>query len=240
MCHRMRSLPVLLTTVVVGAFLAACGGTGKGSGLASTASSKAVAARGTPATTPASTPASEPPGLRGLKGDEDDDDAPGNHTTDTSHDSDADFDNDSKVKQGKTYFDSDDGIVRDYGQAASAPDTRAITALVRRYYAAATAADGARVCSLMFSLLAEAIPEDYGRGAGPAFSRGNTCPVVLSKLYRHDHGMVAGVMVVTGARVNGKRGQALIGSKAMPASSLALKREYAVWKIDALLPHTLP
>jgi hypothetical protein len=236
----MRSLFGLFAIALISVCLTACGGAGKGAGSAPRASSHAAAARETPATMPATTPASEPPGLHGLRGDEDDDDTPGNHTTDTSHDNDADFDNDSKASESKAYHDSDDGRIANYGQAADAADSRAVTALVKRYYAAAAASDGARACALMYSIFAEAIPEDYGRGAGPRISRGNTCAVVMSKLFKHNHGRLAGAIVVTGVRVSANQGRALIGSETIPASYLFVKRERGIWKVDALFGQPLP
>ncbi len=177
---------------------------------------------------------------QGLKDDEDDDDPPGYRRQYTGHDVDADFDNDTKALKRNTYLDSDDISVLEYGQTANRSDAHAVATLVKDYFAAATAADGRRVCALLFSLLAEAVPEDYGRNAGLWFSRGNTCPDVLSKLYRHDHAMVAAPMTIIMIRINGKRGQALLGSKVVPASALAVKREYGVWKVDGLFPQPLP
>jgi hypothetical protein len=235
----VRSLIWVSAIALLGAYLTACGGAGKGVSSVPPGTSSAAATPGTPGT-PTIIASSETPGLRGLKGDEDDDDTASNRTYNTKNDNDADYDNDSKAKEPKTYYDSDDGPIRSYGEVANASDSRAIAALVKRYYAAAAAANGARACPLIYSLFAEAIPEDYGRGAGPAYSRGNTCAVVMSKLFKHNHAQLPAKIVVTAVRVNGNQARALIGSVAAPASYLLLRRERGVWKVDALLGMPLP
>jgi hypothetical protein len=214
--------------------LSACGEASKGTGFTPRVSTSA-AVHSAP-----STVSREAPALRNLRGDEDDDDTPSNHASDNSNDNDADFDNDSKANESKGYYDSDDASARTYGQPANGADNSTIGALVKRYYAAAAAGNGASACSLIDSLFAKSIPEDYGRGAGPAFARGNTCAVVMSKLFKHDHSKLPAAIVVTDIRVNGSQARALIGSKTVPASYLPLKRERGVWKVDALSALPMP
>jgi hypothetical protein len=175
-----------------------------------------------------------------LKGDEDDDDtAAGETPGNSSHDNDADFDNDYK-KESKGYRDSDDSSVVAYGHATNPADWRAIAALVKRYYAAAAADDGATGCSLIYSTFAKAVPEDYGQGAGPAYSRGTTCPVVMSKTFEHFHSQLAGPVIVTSVRVSGLEGRALLGSHTMVARYIRVKREHGTWKINQLIGESLP
>ncbi|MGH2879519.1 MAG: hypothetical protein ACRDK4_07945 [Solirubrobacteraceae bacterium] len=232
----MRWLIGVIVFAFLGAFVTACDESDRGTSSASRVSSNAMT---THSKQVVENP-SEASSLPGLRGDEDDDDSAGVHTTDTSHDNDADFDNDSKTNEPKAYYDSDDSPIRGYGEAADPSDSRAIAALVKRYYAAAAAANGARACSLVYSLFAEAIPEDYGRGAGPAYSRGDTCAVVLSKLFKHDHAQIPTSIVVSAVRIDGGQARALIGSKTAPAGYLTVRRERGDWKIDNLLAVQLP
>lgn len=146
----------------------------------------------------------------------------------------------SRALHGPHGLRSDDAEIGNYGQAPSATDRRAIVALTTRYLRAARAADGRRACSLIYSLFAEAIPEDYGRGAGPAYSRGDTCPVVMTKIFRRDRAQLSGRFVVTDVRVRGQQARALVGSATAPAGYLQLRRERHVWKVDALLTQPLP
>lgn len=150
---------------------------------------------------------------------------------------DPDMDNDAEANVINGY-DRDDASIRAYGQAAGAADTRAITTLVKAYYGAAAAANGARACSLMYSLFAEAIPEDFGRGAGPVYARGNSCPVVMSKLFKHMHSQLATPIAVTGVRISGNQARALIATKETRIAYLPVKRERGTWKVNALVALT--
>jgi hypothetical protein len=230
-------LVVVLSTIVscIAAF-AGCGGAGKSAVHPGAQVSTAAVARSGAAARAGFTGAPAPGHLRG---DEDDDDYPGHRTTNTSNDNDADFDNDHKI-ENKGYYDRDDGSFWNYGHAASARDKLLITALVKRYYAVAAVADGTRACPLMYSILAEAVPEDYGEGAGPVYARGKTCPIVMSKLFAHYRAQLSAPIRVVRVRVSGNQAQALLGSAAMPAGSLTVRREHGVWKVGALLAVPLP
>jgi hypothetical protein len=181
----------------------------------------------------------DPPGIEGLKGDEDDDnDTPTSETRSSKSDTDTDFDNDTMEKTG--FYDKDDSAMVDWGQEAGPIDARAVETLVKRYHAAAAAASGAKSCALLSALSAEAIPEDYGRGAGPSYSRGTTCSVVLSKLFKHLHRQFISPIIIADVRVQGNRARVMIASTVAPAASLPLIREGGVWKVDGLLWETLP
>jgi hypothetical protein len=235
----MRPLLASLAIALLGVSLGACGGSGKDAGSASHASSKtaAIAAKGGASAPGASTTPAAAAGS--FMGDEDDDESASNRTPgDSSNDNDADFDNDTIKNKG--YYDGDDGAIRGFGNAAIAAERRAIAALVKRYYAAAAASDGAKACPLIYSTLEEAIPEDYGQPPGPAYARGKTCAVVMSKLFGHAHSQLAGRFEVTGVRVEGREARALLGSSTVPASFVVVKRERGAWKIGALLGEPLP
>jgi hypothetical protein len=128
--------------------------------------------------------------------------------------------------------------VSTYGKEAGEPDKREITALVNRYYVAAAADDGANACSLIYSVLAEAIPEDYGRPPGPLALRGKTCAAVMSKLFKRiprQPSAVLATTMVTDVRVSGKRGWVGLKSSAMPSGEIIVEREHNSWKIDTLI-----
>jgi hypothetical protein len=228
----MRSLLASLAIALSGLGLSACGGSGKGSGSTSQAASKAATV------TTATKGGSTAPVSGSFMGDEDDDETASNYTGSSKYDNDADFDNDTIKNRG--YYDSDDGVIRSFGRAANAAEKREITALVKRYYAAAAASDGAKACPLIYSTLEEAIPEDYGQPPGPAYARGKTCAVVMSKFFAHAHSQLVGTFKVTGVRVEGREVRALLGSKTVPASFISVRRERGAWKIDELLGQSLP
>jgi hypothetical protein len=134
-------------------------------------------------------------------------------------------------------------VITEYGQEASPADKKAITALVKRYYAAAAADDGATACSLIYSPLSESVAEDYGQAPGPASLAGKTCQVVMSKLFRQVPGQPSSVLAtteVTGVRVKGRKGYALLRSKAIPEGDISVERELGTWKVVTLIGGALP
>jgi hypothetical protein len=138
----------------------------------------------------------------------------------------------------------DDIVVLNYGHAARAADERAITTLVNRYYAAAAADDGAKTCSMLYSILAEAVPEEYGQEPAPPALRGTTCAVVMSKLFRQRHRQFAAeaaALEVTSVRVKGTRGLAVLRFATTPEPrKISVRREHGVWKIKELLDSGMP
>lgn len=175
-----------------------------------------------------------------LKGDEDDDDVSTMDKASNRPDNDADLDNDSLAKKDKRYRDDDDGLIVTWGHSAVASDAAAVGALVRSYYEAAAKDDGTGGCSLMSSQTAKEVPEDYGSGAGPAYLKGTTCPLVIGKLFVHDRSKFGAPFAVTGIRVKGNEAFALIGSPSQPAGWLKLRREEGTWRLTQLEPTPLP
>jgi hypothetical protein len=214
----MRSVLTLLAIALFSAGVTACGGVSKGTGSVSQTSSGAVASSSTPVATAPSVASTQP----NLKRDRDND-----------------YDNSSN-----SYYDKDDSVILGYGHAAGAADRQAVAAVVKRYYAAAAAGDGAKGCSLIYSIYAETIPENYGRPpAGPPALRGKTCAEVMSKVFKQRQPQLAAdsaTLKVTGARLEGNRGWALMSFKTMPARSILVHRERGAWKIYALLDSELP
>jgi hypothetical protein len=223
-----RLLLAFLAFVVLGLGVCACGASGGAS----------VTVTGYPnasASTSATSTRSLAPAAAGLMGDEDDDDEPGRRTKDNSHDNDVDYDNDVTGNRGTGYFDNDDGSVRDFGHDAGATDSRAISLLVIRYRSAAWNGDGRKAYQLLYGPLARIVPEDYGGSYSPAYARGKSCAVVMSKLFKHSHAQLAGTFHVTSVRVAGDQGDALLGSRTRPASYAEVRRERGAWKIHSLL-----
>jgi hypothetical protein len=136
-----------------------------------------------------------------------------------------------------------DNNIPAYGHAASAADNQAVTALVKRYYAAAATADGATACTLLYPALVHAVPEDYGQAPGPAYARGKTCPVVMSKLFKHVAGHPADLAAteVTGVRVYRDRGFAMLRSKTTPNGEIFVERAgRSSWKVGVLIGRERP
>jgi hypothetical protein len=131
----------------------------------------------------------------------------------------------------------------EYGHEASPADKQAITALVKRYYTAAAADDGATACSLIYSPLSESVAEDYGQAPGPAYLNGKTCAVVMAKLFRRLPGQSPSVLAateVTGVRVNGRKGYALLHSAAIPEGDIPVTRELGTWRVGTLIGGAVP
>ncbi len=178
-----------------------------------------------------------------LEGDDDDDDTPAGSLENNKDDNDADGDNDSRAAQNKGYRDGDDRAFVDWGQAAGVVDRNFVGRLVKHYYAVAVSEDGNAACGLIYVPFTEAIPEDYGQPPGPPALRGKTCATVLTKLFRIEHAKLAktsGSVEVTGVRVLGDEGRALIGFAGLPASYLQLHRERKTWKVEGPLAVSLP
>lgn len=150
-------------------------------------------------------------------------------------DSDDDNDNSSNSR-----YDNDDNPVVYYGHTASAAEVQAITGLVKGYYAAAAASDGAKACSLIYSILAESVIEEYGQST---VLHGKTCSVVMSRLLKRVHWqLVADVarLKVTLVRVNGNHGLVLLRFGTIPERRVLVQRERGVWKMGVLLDIGVP
>jgi hypothetical protein len=232
----VKSSFAILALLLLCAGVVACGNSGAEKHAASVAPT-AVVGTTTTATTAPKSAAGAAPSLRSLEGDEDDDETD-EHLSDTSKDNDADFDNDLKPQPG--YDDSDDGPVRDYGRAASPAQEKLLKGVVLRYFAAAASGDGATGCSLIDANFVKAIPEDYGQAPGPTYSRGKTCPVVLSATFKHAHAELSGSVLVTAVRIQGNRALVLVGSTTMPAGYVELKHARGRWGIVGLLGTPMP
>ena len=130
--------------------------------------------------------------------------------------------------------------VRSYGTKADADAETAIATAVKDFYAAKSAGDGAQACALLARPARKALIDTLAQSGR---LEGKGCPAVLSSLladqapqYREG---IAGVEV-TGARVEGDRGLALIEIEAIPEEVIPVRREDGSWKVAALAGSEIP
>jgi hypothetical protein len=130
----------------------------------------------------------------------------------------------------------DDAHILEYGQAASPADRQVLTALITRYYAAAAALEGAKACSLLMPFIAESVTEDYGHT--PAL-RGKSCAVVMSKLFRQHHQLLAGesaTLKFLTVRVQGNKSLVVLSFSTLPeVRQISARRHGSGWKLLDLL-----
>jgi|GEM_PF-1484252 len=221
----MRRLLACFATVWLGVTLCACGGAGTHSSPSAQVSSAAASDTTTGATSPVSSSV---------------------HSA-TDNDNDSAFtkaDNDNDNDSGAPGDDKNNNSVLDAFHAASPADERTIASLIKRYYAVALAGQGAKACSMIYSTLAESVPEDYGLSPpGPPYMRGTTCPAVLSLMFKHFHTeLVAELpkLEVARVRLEGHRGLAVLRFGKAPQRQLQVAREGHVWKLASLLDSELP
>jgi hypothetical protein len=238
-----RSLLVLLACALLGAGFAGCGGGRAAGGFTARVAPRASA----PAQAATITTSSIPQG-QAVRGDSDADnpsDIDGNGDNDlktTSADRyTSDGDNDNPTPESYRYPDRDDKATLAYGRAPSQAERLKIVSVLTRYYAAAVKADGSTACALLFPPVAKAVPEDYGSGAGPAYLRGGkTCAAVLTRLFAHDRAELTPAPKPLSVRVKGAAAEAVLASRAMPASLLYLRHQGGSWFLQGLLAAPLP
>jgi hypothetical protein len=127
------------------------------------------------------------------------------------------------------------------GYKTNPADAQSVRIMVKRYYAAAAANDGARACSLFQKTFATSIPEDYGQPPGPAYLRGRTCAVVMSKFFRHLASVkrcLSGVRVME-VRMVGTEAAALLRIPTIGDSELLLRRDGDSWKVSKMFGYRL-
>jgi hypothetical protein len=154
----------------------------------------------------------------------------------------------ASAERHESYRDGDDGTVLGYGREAGAADGRAVEDLVERYYAAAASGDGATACALTEPAFAMTIAvhheEELGSnapaGAGALLRGATTCPTVLSRLFKRLHAELAAPVRVTGVRIEGRYGYALVGSATLPATFVAVGHETGSWQVEGLLGRPVP
>jgi hypothetical protein len=138
----------------------------------------------------------------------------------------------TSTSQAKRYPHGDNSI-QTYGRSAGEAEKQAVTAAVKHYYAAVAAGDGASACTLLSSGLSKSIVQTFGRS--PTL-RGKGCAGLLSLLFKRRPGHASASLAaieVTGVRVKGDHGFALLRSKTMPSGEISVEREAGGWKIGA-------
>lgn len=159
-------------------------------------------------------------------------------------------DDNDPIKDDPSVINNDDSRMREYGHPASAVDKQTITALVKGYYSLAAAGKGAATCSLIYSALVKkptmtkVIPPDYFTPPPvPRVLSGESCAQAASLIFAHEHQLLTAkvaTLQVTGVRVKGEHGVAMLGFRTTPERWMPVAHEGRVWKIDALLDHELP
>ena len=153
---------------------------------------------------------------------------------------DADKDNDVEAPSDDKNHNE---LLRSSGPEASGSERKAIVALIERYYAAAYAGDGAKGCSMIYSTLAESVPEDYGQSPpGPAYMKGSTCTESLTKAFNALHPLLSlevPKLRVTHVRVMERHGIAILHFGTLPERQIGFKREGRTWKMAQLLDNVL-
>ncbi len=153
-----------------------------------------------------------------------------------------DADRDDDVGAGGE--DSNHASLLSFGHAARRSERYAITMLLRHYYVAAATEDGRRACSLIYSRIAEAVPEDYGASPpGPPYMQGDTCAAVLTSLFKHIHAQTvaeSAAFSVGPVRLEGLHGFAVLYFRKLPERQITVRREGRSWKVLTLFDTPLP
>ncbi len=152
-------------------------------------------------------------------------------------------DRDKDSDGGGAGDDTNNNTMLDFGRAAGASDKRAITALLKRYYRAAAAENGAAACSMLYSTLAEGVPEDYGSYNGPTYMRGSTCPAVMTLLFKHYHRLLeieVPKLKIAQVDLQERHGLAVLSFGTLPEREIQVEREGHVWRVTALIDTELP
>ncbi len=226
----MKPLLALFASALLTVGATACGG---GSETSTSMPSTTTA----PATTTITTAASAPSGTTATTATTSTTPAP--HTPSTAGTGSSSERSSSASALAKRYPHGDDSI-QTFGNEAGVAEKQAVTATVKRYYAAVAAGDGASACALLSPGLSKSIIQSLGHSA---VLRGKGCAGILALLFKHgsaQSGASLADIEVTGVRIKGDRGFALLHSKTMPSGEISVDRENGAWKVGALIGGALP
>lgn len=216
----MKHVPVALAVVLLGAAVSACGNTAKGH-----ASDARVTARNPQAN---SEGVVTQDALRAMSAVTAKEGKRWHYPQDP--------DEDTGERKGSGYRDPDDAhIFAHYGRPANAADTRSVTAVVLHYYALAEAGQSRKACSMLVPSVKKAAVLDHGRFGPDYLHSARTCAEVVSGLFRHSRRELAAPISITGVLVKGSNAYALMGSRKMQASFIAVLRVHGAWRLEALL-----
>jgi hypothetical protein len=132
-----------------------------------------------------------------------------------------------------------DESIQRYGSAAGSSDKAAVTAAVKAYYAAIAAGDGVKACALLDSTFQQSLSRSLGRSP---LLRSKGCAGIIQLLFQHrpgQPGRVSAAVTVTGVRLNGDHGFALITTHSIPAGEISVGREHGSWKVGSLIGSAL-
>jgi hypothetical protein len=131
-----------------------------------------------------------------------------------------------------------------FGHAAGAADARAATLLVTRYYGAAAAGNGALACGLMYSPVAESVPEDYGPSAGAAAAYTESCAMAAKSVFKRLRGELSvdsATLRVVAVKVRNREAAVVLNfGRKRRRNYLLLHRERDAWKVSRLLASEKP
>jgi hypothetical protein len=122
-----------------------------------------------------------------------------------------------------------------YGHPAGAGEQAAVTSTVKAYYAALASGSEAAACSMLGARIQGLLEKSIGRSP---LLRGKGCVGAFKLLFGHRRGGASAVsrdVSVSGVRVSGDRGYALISTKALPSGEIRIEREHGAWKIGSLI-----
>jgi hypothetical protein len=132
------------------------------------------------------------------------------------------------------------GALGDYGQPASAADTRAVGDAVKRYYAVAATGDAAKACSMVTLGAMKAILIQYGASHTGSASQGKACETVVSSILKRRRGQLAAPIGINGVLRSGNHAYAIFNSRTMPDSMIALERQPGGWVVSDAIGGTIP
>lgn len=134
-----------------------------------------------------------------------------------------------------------ESVLNVYKHTADASETSAISDTVKRYYAAASAEKGEIVCSLLYRDFAAQLGGGRRQSGSSALQ---ACAMAVARQLANQHKQLmtqeVSTMTVTGARLNGDIGLALLGFRHMPENVILIEREGRVWKVGQLFGDELP
>lgn len=126
--------------------------------------------------------------------------------------------------------------ITNFGKAAGESELAVVRKTIKTYYADLAADRGAAACALLGPRIHHSIERSLG-GTRLGHGQGG-CTGIMAMVFRHHPGRpstLPTLVAVTGMRVSGDRGYALISTKQRPSSEIRIERDHGVWKMAALI-----
>jgi hypothetical protein len=140
---------------------------------------------------------------------------------------------------GRTETESPRASIENYGSEADADTKAAIARAVQDFYVARSTGDVAQACTLLSRAIRQELVQRLGE---PGQAGDRQCPAALAQLLRNTPARYRARLKqaeVTGARVKGDRGFALIDITAVPEHFIPVERENGAWKVAAVAGSSL-